>query len=30
MRKIFALLVVLIAGLGPGEEPEYVPAGNEA
>jgi len=30
MPKIFALLVVLIAGLGPGEEPEYVPAGTEA
>jgi hypothetical protein len=30
MPKIFALLVVLIAGLGPGEEPEYVPAGIEA
>lgn len=30
MPKVFALLVVLIAGLGPGEEPEYVPAGAEA
>ena len=30
MPTVFALLVVLIAGLGPGEEPEYVPLGNEA
>lgn len=30
MPKVFALLVVLIAGLGPGESPEYVPAGSEA
>jgi LAS superfamily LD-carboxypeptidase LdcB len=30
MPKVFALLVVLVAGLGPGEEPEYVPAGTEA
>lgn len=29
MPKIFALVVVLIAGLGPGETPEYVPAGTE-
>lgn len=30
MTKILALLVVLIANLGPGEEPEYLPAGPEA
>ncbi len=30
MPTVFALIVVLIAGLGPGEEPEYVPAGTEA
>lgn len=30
MPKIFALVAVLIAGLGPGEAPEYVPAGTEA
>jgi LAS superfamily LD-carboxypeptidase LdcB len=30
MPKVFALLVVLIAGLGAGEEPEYIPAGSEA
>lgn len=30
MPKVFALLVVLIAGLGPGEAPEYAPAGSEA
>jgi len=30
MPKVIALLVVLIAGLGPGESPEYVPAGTEA
>lgn len=30
MPKILALMVVLIASLGPGEEPEYAPAGTEA
>jgi LAS superfamily LD-carboxypeptidase LdcB len=30
MPKVFALLVVLVAALGPGETPEYVPAGTEA
>ena len=30
MPKVFALLVILIAGLGPGEEPEYAPAGSAA
>jgi LAS superfamily LD-carboxypeptidase LdcB len=30
MPTLIALLVVLIAGLGPGEEPEYAPAGTEA
>lgn len=30
MSNIFALLVVLIANLGPGEVPEYAPAGTEA
>ena len=30
MPIVFSLLVVLIAGLGPGEEPEYAPAGTAA
>jgi LAS superfamily LD-carboxypeptidase LdcB len=30
MPRAFALLFVLIAGLGPGEAPEYAPAGSEA
>jgi LAS superfamily LD-carboxypeptidase LdcB len=30
MPIFLALLVILTAGLGPGEEPEYVPAGSEA
>jgi hypothetical protein len=30
MPLVYALLVVLVAGLGPGELPEYVPAGSEA
>lgn len=30
MPKVLALLVVLIAGLGPGEMSEYAPAGTEA
>lgn len=30
MPTVFALLVILIAGLGPGEQPEYLPAGDEA
>ena len=30
MPNVFALLVVLIASLGPGEAPEYAPAGTEA
>jgi LAS superfamily LD-carboxypeptidase LdcB len=30
MPKVLALVIVLVAGLGPGEEPEYVPAGTEA
>jgi LAS superfamily LD-carboxypeptidase LdcB len=30
MPKVFALLVIMIAGLGPGEAPEYAPAGTEA
>jgi hypothetical protein len=30
MSTIFALLVIFVAGLGPGQEPEYAPAGNEA
>lgn len=30
MPKIFALMVVLVAGLGSGDAPEYTPAGNEA
>lgn len=30
MFQIFALLVILTANLGPGEQPEYAPAGTEA
>ncbi len=30
MPKVFALIVVLVAGLGPSEEAEYAPAGDEA
>jgi len=30
MPTVFALVVVLIAGLGPGEAPEYAPAGDVA
>lgn len=30
MPIVFALLVAMVAGLGPGEEPEYAPAGDEA
>jgi hypothetical protein len=30
MSKILAVTMLLIAGLGPGDVPEYVPAGNEA
>ncbi len=30
MPKIFALLVVMLAGLAPGESPEYVAAGDVA
>jgi LAS superfamily LD-carboxypeptidase LdcB len=30
MPKVLALLLVVIAGLGPGETPEYAPAGSEA
>lgn len=30
MPIVYALLVTLIAGLGPGEDPEYAPAGVEA
>ena len=30
MPKIFALVLVIFAGLSPGEAPEYAPAGNEA
>lgn len=30
MSTVFALLVVFVAGLGPGQEPEYAPAGTEA
>ncbi len=30
MSKVFALLIVLIAGLGPNEAPEYAPAGDSA
>lgn len=30
MSTVLALLVVFVAGLGPGQEPEYAPAGTEA
>jgi len=30
MPKVFTIFVVLIAALGPGGEPEYIPAGAEA
>lgn len=30
MPKVIALVIVLVAGLGPGNQPEYVPAGTEA
>ena len=30
MLKVFALVAVVVAALGPGELPQYVPAGNEA
>lgn len=30
MPIVFALIIALVAGLAPGEEPEYAPAGTEA